>query len=161
MQKGERLRFPRVPSQRGAGRRSATAQTGEFRFCERLSVYFYLGRPDSFAPAKSGTFAPPFLSLLRERKRRAAVEREAACGRVAPPVLPASVEATELTMSYRNSSTASLAWQNAHPGRLELIFGRAMFVYRKPGINLQSARGRILEAWENPLAGIKVPCKFK
>ena len=64
---------------------------GDSGFSERLDACFYLGMSDSFAQAKGETFAPPFLSHAWERKRRAAVERADACGRVAPPALPASV----------------------------------------------------------------------
>ena len=53
---------PSFSKEGGGGERSSFVNT----IC-------YLGKSDSFAPAKGGTFAPPFLSLLRERKRRAAV----------------------------------------------------------------------------------------
>ena len=46
---------------------------GDFGFCEKMGAYFYPGELNSFAQAKRGTFAPPFLSQAWERKRRAAV----------------------------------------------------------------------------------------
>ena len=65
--------------------------TGDFGFCEGLGAFFYLGRPNSFAPAKRGTFAPPLpLPLEGEEGPRGGVRRGRP-GRVAPPALPASV----------------------------------------------------------------------